>query len=59
MGPARVRKVLNQAAWAVIRTDPVWKAWYTQLANRRKTKKAIVAVMRRLGIKLWQLARSA
>ena len=59
MGPARIRKVLNQAAWAVIRTDPVWKAWYTQLAKRRKPKKAIVAVMRRLGIDLWQLAKTA
>ena len=59
MGPSRVRKVLNQAAWAVIRIDPVWKAWYTQLAHRRKSKKAIVAVMRRLGIELWQMAKSA
>ena len=59
MGPARVRKVLNQAAWALLRENETWRAWYEQVAYRRGKKKAIVGVMRRLGIELWQRARTA
>lgn len=59
MGPSRIRKVLNQAALAFIREDERWRSWYQALAKRRGTKKAIVATMRRLGIELWQRARSA
>lgn len=59
MGPSRIRKVLNQAALAFIREDERWRAWYQALAKRRGTKKAIVATMRRLGIELWQRAKSA
>ena len=59
MGPPRVRKILNQAAWAALRTDVVWKRRYTRIAYRRKPKKALVATMRLLGIELWNLAKSA
>jgi transposase len=59
MGPARIRKVLNQAAWSCLAHDPTLKAWYKPLAERRGSKKAIVAVMRRLGIELWRRACSA
>lgn len=59
LGPARVRKVLNQAAWHVLRGDPDWRSRYQGLADRRGVKKAIVAMMRKLGIELWHLATSA
>jgi len=59
MGPARVRKVLNQAAWTIVRKDPLWKARYGPLAERRGALKAIVAIMRKLGIELWHRAQAA
>ena len=59
MGPARIRKVLNQAAWTLVRKDAVWKARYGPLAARRGALKAIVAIMRKLGIELWHRAQAA
>jgi len=59
LGPPRVRKVLNQAAWHLVRLDAVWRARYERIAYRGGAKTAIVAVMRRLGIELWQRAKSA
>jgi transposase len=59
LGPPRVRKVLNQAAWHLVRVDAVWRRRYESIANRGGKKTAIVAMMRRLGIELWQRARSA
>ena len=54
-GPARLRKVLCQATWARVRHDPQEKKFYVRLAERnpKHKKKAVVAVMRRLGIRLW------
>lgn len=59
LGPPRVRKVLNQAAWTLVRMDPLWRKRYGELSGRRGAKKAITAVMRKLGIELWQRAKSA
>jgi len=59
MGPPRIRKVLNQAALARIRCDEEFRGRYRPLAERRGTKKAIVAMMRKLGIELWRRACSA
>ncbi len=59
LGPPRVRKVLNQAAWQLVRLDPLWRQRYEGIAIRGGAKTAIVAVMRKLGIELWQRARSA
>lgn len=59
MGPPRVRKVLNQAAWAFLRENPKWKLWYAGVAKRRGAKRAIVGLMRRLGIEMWHRARCA
>ena len=59
MGPSRIRKVLNQAAWTIVRMDPDWKARYGPLAERRGAMKAIVAIMRKLGIELWHRAMAA
>ncbi len=62
MGPARLRKLLNQSAWAVVKWDPAWRSWFlarTEIdglsAKQQKElrKKMITAVMRKLGILLW------
>ena len=59
MGPYRVRKVLNQAALAWLRLDEQRHGCYERIAKRRGKKKAIVAMMRRLGIELWHRALAA
>lgn len=59
-GPARVRHVLCQAAWATLRTSPEWRAKYDRIRRGSKTRSrvAIVAIMRQLGVLMWQTARS-
>jgi len=54
-GSARVRWVLCQAAWARVRNHPGEKRVYERLVakNPKKKKIALVACMRRLGIRLW------
>lgn len=59
LGPPRIRKVLNQAAWHLVRLDALWRKRYEAISGRGGGKAAIVAVMRRLGIELWQRARAA
>lgn len=59
MGPARVRKVLNQAAWCYLRENPDCRRWFLQARERRGAKRALVGVMRRLGILLWRQALAA
>ena len=59
MGPYRLRKVLNQAAWAHVRTGGHWASWYAETAKRRGAKIAIVGLMRKLAIDLWHLAKAA
>jgi transposase len=61
MGPARVRKVLNQAAWCLVRLDPYWRNWYQGEGreHRNERKRRITAVMRRLGIIMWHTALEA
>ncbi len=60
-GPARVRKVLCQACWARVRTDPIEKAAYDRIVERNpKHKKiAVVASMRRLAVKMWHIGLMA
>jgi len=59
LGPPRVRKVLNQAAWHLVRLNPLWRKRYEGIASRGRAKTAIVAIMRKLGIELWQRAKAA
>jgi transposase len=62
MGPARVRKVLNQCAWFVVQYEPEWGDWFferTRGGNRVLRRKMITAVMRRLGIWMWHTALEA
>ena len=61
MGPARVRKVLNQAAWSLVRWDEAWGSWFkerTSGSNQDRKKKMITAVMRKLGVYMWHTAQN-
>jgi transposase len=59
-GPARVRHMLCQSAWAALRCSPEWRAKYDKIrgGSPKRTKTAIVAVMRQLGVTMWHTARS-
>lgn len=54
-GPARARWILNQAAWSFVRCCPEAAGKYRRIAARNpgKKKKALVAVMADLAIRLW------
>ena len=59
-GPPRLRRILCQAAHVWVRWDPVAGATYERLVARNSTKRkkiALVAMMRRLAIRLWHLAK--
>ena len=60
-GPSRLRKVLCQAVWACIRSDPKEAVFYEGLKakNAGKAKIGVVAVMRRMAIKMWHKALEA
>jgi transposase len=60
-GSARVRHVLCQAAWASLRCSDEARAAYERIrrGSPKRTKIAIVAIMRRLAIAMWHTARSS
>jgi transposase len=60
-GPARLRRMLCQAAWSSIGRDDDATAAYERIQGGKpgRKKKAIVAVMRRLGIRMWHRAMEA
>jgi transposase len=60
-GPSRVRKMLCQAAWAAVRRDDAVRAAWMRIRGDRpqRGKKAIVAIMRQLGIRMWHVALAA
>lgn len=60
-GPPRLRKMLCQASWIHIRHDKDAREFYMRLVDRNPKKKkiAIVAVMRRLAVRLWHRMRKA
>jgi transposase len=60
-GPSRVRRVLCQAAWSRIRSQGVDEGAYQRIVQRNpKHKKiAVVAAMRRLGVRMWHRALEA
>lgn len=60
-GPAQVRHVLCQASWAAVRCAPGWRETYERIkrGSKSRSKVALVAVMRQLGIAMWQAARSS
>ena len=60
-GPPRLRKILCQASWVHVSHDAEAKRFYEKLVSRNPKKKkiAIVAVMRRLSVRLWHRMRKA
>jgi transposase len=58
-GSRRLRKILCQASWVHIRHDRQAQQFYRKLVERNPKKKkiALVAVMRRLAIRLWHRMR--
>jgi len=60
-GPPRLRKMLCQASWVHVRHDAQAKRFYQQLVarNPKKKKIAMVAIMRRLAVRLWHRMRQA
>ena len=60
-GPSRVRKVLCQATWSRVRAEGPEHAAYQGLVekNPKRKKVAVVAMMRRLAIRMWHKAREA
>jgi transposase len=59
-GPSRVRKLLCQAAWVAITRCPETSKDYDRIRGGKKnrTKKALVAIMRQLAIKMWHKAKA-
>jgi len=57
-GPARLRKMLCQATWVSLAHDDEAKKAYERIkqGQSKRTKKALVALMRKLGIKMWHRA---
>ena len=60
-GPYRLRSVLNQSVWVHLRYSGEEKRVYERISekNPKHKKKAVVACMRRLGIKMWHIALKA
>lgn len=60
-GPSRLRKMLCQATWTAIRRDSDMQAKHQRISKGKKQfrKKAAVALMRQLGIRLWHAALAA
>ena len=60
-GPSRVRKLLCQAAWSSINghgpDEPVFQSIVERNPGRKKI--AVVAIMRRLAIRMWHIALDA
>ena len=55
-GPWRIRKVLNQAVWSIVKSKRGKQyEWYREVRERIGTKKAIVGMMRRLAVRLWHI----
>ena len=59
-GSSRVRRVLCQAVWSRVRPQGPDEAVYRRLVekNPKRKKIAVVAAMRRLGVKMWHQARA-
>lgn len=57
-GSGLLRRILNQAAWRLVRVDPRWRRIFEGLAKRRGKKKAIVAISRRLPCVMVSLVQS-
>ena len=52
-----MRFLLGQAVLHVLKRDPVMRQWYKAVKNRRGSKIARVAVMRRIIVAIWHLLK--
>ena len=59
-GPWRVRWILCQAVWTIVRTNPEEAECYDRIVrkNPQHKKIAVVACMRRLAVRLWHIGKS-
>ena len=57
-GPARLRKMLCQAAWVSVAHCQMARETYSRIRQNQKhrSKKALVALMRKLAVKMWHRA---
>lgn len=55
-GPSRVRRVLCQATWTLIRNDPKFGEKYRRVVEhcRKRSMIMVVAIMRQLAIMMWR-----
>jgi transposase len=60
-GSPRVRRMLCQGTWARVRHDPAERSVYDRLVERNPKRKkiALVALMRRLSVRLWHVGLRA
>ncbi len=60
-GPSRVQRVLCQAVWSTVRGEGSEPDAYKRIVTRnpKRKKVAVVALMRRLAIRMWHVALSA
>ena len=60
-GPFRIRSILNQSLWAHLRYNGEEKQYFDKIVakNPKRKKKATVACMRRLAIRMWHTASDA
>ena len=56
-GSSLARYLLGQLVMHVLRKDPVMRAWYKRIKQRRGSKIARVAVMRRLATIIWHMLK--
>ena len=56
-GSALSRFILGQLVLHVLRKDPLMRAWYKRIKQRRGSKIARVAVMRRLATIIWHMLK--
>jgi hypothetical protein len=54
-GRRDLRTILVEAAWAAVRSAPVWRARFEQVQARMPAGKALVAIARKLLVVVWQV----
>jgi transposase len=56
-GRRDLRTILVEAAWAAVRSSPVWRVRFEHLSARMPAGKAIVAIARKLLVVVWPVLR--
>ena len=58
-GSGLLRRALVEAAWRLVRTSPQWSAFFARLRKRKGSKRAIVAVARKLLCVLYAMLKTS